>query len=216
MEIFWFGSSSFLIKDSTGKRLFLDPFSHNNKFELSSLIPNCITISHYHFDSYLLSKFRDSCTIVASDETVNLDFCTITGFKTYHDNFSGVKRGENIIYKIIIDDISLLHLGDLGHYLDDDLISRIGKVDVLLIPIGGHLTLDASIAIKLTQHINPSIVIPMNYRVNNQPNYLDGPQQYIKSLSIPTFTKENPFLIKKSDCETPPKLFIIDPCFNYS
>lgn len=209
MEIIWFGNSSFLIKNSTGKRLFLDPFLHNNNLEVSSLIPNIITISHNHFDSNLLNKFKDSSKVISSTGEHNLEFCKVIGYETYHDNCNGTKRGNNIIYKIIIDDISLLHLGSLGHSLNDDLIKNIGKIDILFIPIGGHITITGETASKIARQISPSIVIPMSYRTINGPFYLYGPQSFIKKLNVATFTKENPFILNKSDLTDSMKVFII-------
>ena len=42
----------------------------------------------------------------------------ISGFPTYHDKSKSKERGPNIIFKIEVEGITLLHLGDLGHKLD--------------------------------------------------------------------------------------------------
>ena len=37
-------------------------------------------------------------------------------------------------------------------------------MDVLLIPVGGHFTIDAAQATRIAERINPRIVIPMHYK----------------------------------------------------
>lgn len=60
--------------------------------------------------------------------------------------------------------INVCHLGDLGHTLDKETIKSIGKVDVLLIPVGGVYTIDAKNAAVVVKQLNPKIVIPMHYK----------------------------------------------------
>ena len=40
----------------------------------------------------------------------------------------------------------------------------IGKVDVLLVPVGGSFTIDAAGALEVRRQLNPAITIPMHYR----------------------------------------------------
>ncbi|MBK6374931.1 MAG: MBL fold metallo-hydrolase [Saprospiraceae bacterium] len=87
----------------------------------------------------------------------------MTGYSTFHDKEKGAQRGENIIYKIEADDISILHCGDLGHTLTDDLVEEIGDVDILLIPVGGHYTINSAEALSVVHKIEPAIVIPTHY-----------------------------------------------------
>ena len=83
---------------------------------------------------------------------------------TFHDTASGKERGDNLLSVISADGITLLHLGDLGHDLDPETLRKIGKVDVLLLPVGGFYTIDAQAATKVMNNIRPSITIPMHYK----------------------------------------------------
>ena len=56
------------------------------------------------------------------------------------------------------------HLGDTALFSDLQLISRRGdKVDVALVPIGGHFTMDRHDAVTAVEFINPGTVIPVHY-----------------------------------------------------
>ena len=58
----------------------------------------------------------------------------------------------------------IYHLGDTALFSDLQLIGRRGdKVDLALVPIGGHYTMDRYDAVTAVELINPSQVIPIHY-----------------------------------------------------
>ncbi len=59
-----------------------------------------------------------------------------------------------------------MHLGDLGHLLDEATTKKLGRVDVLLIPVGGYFTIDHRGASAVVKALAPSIVIPMHYKTS--------------------------------------------------
>ncbi len=62
-------------------------------------------------------------------------FRTIASF---HDDQSGGRRGKNAMFLVVADGVRILHCGDLGQTkLTEDQLRQIGKVDILLIPVGG-------------------------------------------------------------------------------
>ena len=63
-----------------------------------------------------------------------------------------------------MDEIRILHCGDLGHMISDNLLDEIGDVDVLLVPVGGIFTIGAKLAASLAKKIEPFIVVPMHYK----------------------------------------------------
>ena len=60
----------------------------------------------------------------------------------------------------------LCHIGDLGHELTDRQAAELGKVDVLLIPVGGFYTIDAAVASQVCDQIKPGVIIPMHFKNN--------------------------------------------------
>ena len=55
------------------------------------------------------------------------------------------------------------HMGDLGHVLGKETLASLGRIDVLLIPVGGFYTIDAKEATAVMESIGPSLTIPMHY-----------------------------------------------------
>jgi L-ascorbate metabolism protein UlaG (beta-lactamase superfamily) len=68
------------------------------------------------------------------------------------------------IYSLHIDGFSVAVLGHTIGDLKDDQLEKLGVVDILVLPVGGHgYTLDAVAAVKLIKEIEPKIVIPTHY-----------------------------------------------------
>jgi L-ascorbate metabolism protein UlaG (beta-lactamase superfamily) len=58
----------------------------------------------------------------------------------------------------------VVHLGDLGHILDDAQVRAIGRVDVLLVPVGGHYTIGPAEAGRVIEQLAPRIAVPMHFK----------------------------------------------------
>ena len=101
---------------------------------------------------------------------------------TYHDTQNGLQRGKNSVFVIEVDGLTIVHLGDLGHELTAEQVKAIGKVDVLMIPIGGIYTINGEQAQAVMNQLKPRLfVLPMHYGV---PGYDDlaGPEEFLDGL----------------------------------
>ncbi len=167
MEITYLGHASFLLKGKTA-RLLTDPFDGAMVGFPFPKVPevSIVTISHEHKDHNALSNVRGNPFVIRGPGEYEVEGVSVEGFATFHDNQRGVKRGNNTMYKVILDGVTLLHAGDLGHMLDASIIDAIGDIDVVFLPVGGHFTIDAQTAAQCVKEIEPSIVIPMHYRTD--------------------------------------------------
>lgn len=92
---------------------------------------------------------------------------SVEKIETWHDEVKGAKRGPNTIHIIDDGDIRIAHLGDLGCELEEGQLQRMKGLDVCLIPVGGHYTIDGKQAAELVHLIRPELVIPMHFRDSN-------------------------------------------------
>lgn len=84
---------------------------------------------------------------------------------SFHDDAQGTLRGSNTIFVITSPSgEKLVHLGDLGHFPNEEQLEAISDADYLLIPVGGYYTIDASIAAKICDVARPKCIVPMHYR----------------------------------------------------
>lgn len=167
MEIQFLGQSCFRIK---GKNTILltDPFNPEFvglKFPKTSA--DIVTVSHLHEDHNNIAAVSGTTKspaafVINEPGEYEIAGVSIFGLPSFHDNNQGSKRGRNTIFIIDMDGLRLVHLGDLGHKLDDHQLEEINGADLLFIPTGGEFTIDARIAAEVVAQVGPKIVIPMH------------------------------------------------------
>lgn len=192
MQLIWYGHSCFMIKTDKGKRILMDPFDMSLGY--NSDFPKCdlITISHNHFDHSYINKKNNTTKIINTCERFDSDFLHLKAINSFHDNYNGLKRGHNIIYIFKFENISLAHLGDLGHIPDISILNELNSLDFLLVPIGGNFTLNGIEAAKLCKLLMPHYIIPMHYKTPLTNLYLNDCKKFIISVSnMSSITKIN-------------------------
>ena len=163
MKIRYLGHSCFEITGRNGVKLITDPYTKVGYELPQGLSADVLTLSHAHFDHSFMQAVK-SKVVLAEAKVYHLDGVEIVGVESYHDPKKGALRGKNIIYKITIDGVTFCHMGDIGEACSKELVEKIGKVDVLLIPVGGTYTVDAFGAKEYIDKICPKAVIPMHYK----------------------------------------------------
>ena len=63
-------------------------------------------------------------------------------------------RGPNTIFVITKNGEKLVHLGDLGHFPNEEQLEKISNADYLLIPVGGYYTIDAKTAVEFVRRLS--------------------------------------------------------------
>lgn len=124
-----------------------------------------VLVSHDHFDHNCTRIVKGDFPVIKEPGERTEKGITITGIQAFHDMEQGGKRGRDVIFKFAIGGVKFCHCGDLGHLLSKEQLERIGKVDVLFIPVGGVFTINAAEAHRMIEQIAPKIAIPMHYRV---------------------------------------------------
>ncbi|MBU0898159.1 MAG: MBL fold metallo-hydrolase [Patescibacteria group bacterium] len=187
MYITYIGHSCFKIQDkagSDGVTIITDPFDKTVGFKMPSGQADIVLVSHQHSDHNNTDAISGNPFIITNAGEYEIKDVSIEGVDTFHDNSSGKERGDNIAYKINIEGINIVHLGDLGHSLDSKQLEKLSGADILLIPVGGNYTIDAKKAVEVISQIEPRIVIPMHYKVGASTVEVAGVDKFIKELGI--------------------------------
>ena len=91
--------------------------------------------------------------------------------------------GENFnIFVFALDGIKICHLSYISHELPEDLLDRIGEVDILMVPVGGSEVLDGKLAQKVVEAIEPRVVIPMLYAGTETKLKIGGIADFLKAM----------------------------------
>ena len=164
MKIEGLGHSCFLMTTHAGTTILTDPFDGSIGYDEPAVEADIVTMSHGHYDHHNDKAPKHVSRYIEKSGRTEEKDVVITGIDSFHDEKRGLLRGKNVIFVYETDGLRVAHLGDLGHILKDKQIDAIGKIDVLMIPVGGIFTLDAGMAKKVTEQIGPRIILPMHYQ----------------------------------------------------
>ena len=173
MKIKWLGHASFLITTDSGVKIITDPYEPilGMNYEPIDESADIVTVSHGHGDHNNVTAVQGNPQIIDKSTPVEVKGIKFIGIDTYHYNSGGSERGANVIYCFESDGIRVCHLGDLGHMLSDGQVASIGRVDVLMAPVGGNFTINAETADVVVEKLKPSIVIPMHFCNDRCPDF---------------------------------------------
>jgi len=168
MLVTYHGHSTFKLKGKLGS-VVTDPYHAEIGLQLPTLSADIVTVSHDHEDHNAVEQVgttsrRTRPFLIKKPGEYEIGGISVFGVPTFHDDSNGSERGSNTVFTILLDELRICHLGDLGHELTATQLEAIGSVDVLLCPVGGVFTLDPKQAVKVIRSLEPSIVIPMHFR----------------------------------------------------
>jgi L-ascorbate metabolism protein UlaG (beta-lactamase superfamily) len=180
LNIRWHGQAFFEIQSSKGVRIAIDPHAID-QFGIKELKPvDFICISHNHNDHTqvgviqkgkdtktfrgLLDKKGDGKRVEWNEIDQKIKGVHVQTVGVYHDDMQGLIRGKNAIFILEVDGYRIVHLGDLGHILTKEQVKKIGRVDILMIPVGGVYTINGSEAKRVVAQLKPRYyILPMHY-----------------------------------------------------
>ncbi|MCL4514623.1 MAG: MBL fold metallo-hydrolase [Firmicutes bacterium] len=173
LEITYFGHSCFLLKWPAGPAVMTDPFDASVGYPPPDKPAEIVTCSHEHHDHNAVNRVNGHPEDLHGLTSGGKEWATVREtvqglgiytVPTYHDADGGQKRGKNAAFVFESGNLRVAHLGDLGHALTPGQVAALGRLDILLIPVGGFFTIDARTAWDVVARLNPAVVIPMHYK----------------------------------------------------
>ena len=191
MNIRFLGHAAFEL-ESDGTSVLIDPFLTGNPKAAASadeVNATAILLTHGHPDHYGdivdIAK-RTGATVVAITElahelseelgedhsvldpnmggTVTLEWGSVRVVPAWHTSTTP-KGTYNTPAGLLIElgGQRVYHLGDTCLFSDLQLVKRRGRIDVAIIPIGGHYTMDRFDAVVAAEWVGADTVIPCHY-----------------------------------------------------
>ncbi|GAA0294258.1 MBL fold metallo-hydrolase [Rhodovulum strictum] len=137
------------------------------------LIPDVVTMNNAHqthFTAFpdpaiphvLEGWARDG---VAADHHLDLGEMLVRNVPTDVRGFdrSVVRENGNSIFVFEVAGLCIGHLGHLHHEPDEMQYASLGRLDVVMAPVDGGLTLDLPTMIRVLERLRSSVVIPMHW-----------------------------------------------------
>lgn len=182
MKIKWLGHAAFVITSDNGTRIITDPYTPQGGLSYGRINEpaHIVTTTHGHFDHDNVSAVAGKPEVIRGAVSREIRGIKIRGVAAFHDTSRGRQRGEITIFTMVVDGISVCHLGDIGHPLTREQIGEIGKVDVLLIPVGGYYTVEPPVATQICSDLSPRVTIPMHYKTAKADLPIAGVEDFLR------------------------------------
>jgi len=172
MKLTYFGHASFLV-ESNGTSILSDPFDESVGYAFPHVTPTAVIVTHEHHDHSNVAHVKGKPKVIRglrdggknwAEPKEQIGPFTLSAIRSYHDTSQGSARGKNAMFLLEAEGLRLLHAGDLGHTLAQDQVKAAGRVDILLIPVGGYYTIGPKEADVVISQLSPRIVIPIHYK----------------------------------------------------
>ena len=214
MDIKYIGHASFLRKGKTAT-VITDPFDPKmTGLSFPSLSADIVTVSHEHKDHNYVKGIEGDPLIIRLPGEYEKKGVRVSGMSTFHDDKNGKDAGRNTMFSIEIDGVHILHCGDLGHALSDEMVEEMEQVDVLLVPTGGTYTISADEAVEVIKAIEPSFVIPMHYFHKKLKEDVFGKlspvSTFLEKIGHPDVVPVRKLTVKKEDCTGDMKVVLME------
>ncbi len=175
MRVDWYGQSAFRL--STGDQtIFIDPFGDMSpvaarglQFDypaIEGVAADLLLVTHEHLDHNGVEAIEgDPATLRSTAGTHESPIGEVVGIASEHDEAAGTQRGPNTIFVFELGGVRSAHFGDFGQSeLRPPQRDALGRVDLLIVPVGSGPTIGAEGARAIVQALSPRWVVPMHYR----------------------------------------------------
>jgi len=174
MRIKWYGHASFLI-ETNGIRIITDPYTPSIvPFEPIRETADIVIRSSDDDDGHNHAEMIGGTPMVVTATDIINDGLALEGLRF---DAVGVKEHiehpthetplDNAMYTIRSEGLCVGHMGDVGHALSGEHIDALKDSDILLALTGGFPTIDLNDLDVAIETIQPQLIIPMHYAVNN-------------------------------------------------
>jgi L-ascorbate metabolism protein UlaG (beta-lactamase superfamily) len=209
MEISWLGHSCFRIKGSQAT-VITDPYAPTLGYSLGKPTASIVTVSHPHPGHSHVEGVGGGPKLVAGPGEYEISGVLIIGMSTFHDREGGSVRGKNTVYLLEVDEVTICHLGDLGHILTAEQTEGLENIDVLLLPTGGVSTIDAPVAAQVMRQLDPKVVIPMHYQTEALNRKLEPVGRFLKEIGVEEVVSKPKLSFTKSNLPVSAQVFLLD------
>jgi L-ascorbate metabolism protein UlaG (beta-lactamase superfamily) len=210
MEITWLGHSCFRLRGKEAA-VVTDPCDKTTGYSIGRPQADVVTVSHDHAAHNQTGAVAGTPRVVQGPGEFEISGVLITGIPTFHDAKKGEELGKNVAYVIEIDDVRICHLGDLGHVPTSEQAEELSGVDILLAPVGGGTTLDATAAAETVSLLGPKLVIPMHYKTASSKGELQPVDRFLKEMAAGEPERQPKLSVTPSTLPAETKVLVLEP-----
>lgn len=167
LRIKFVGHATFLLETPEGASLATDWNGHN----LPRYTPDIVTMNNFHIThysdypdpllKYVLRGWDAGGGIARHD--MKLKDLRVYSVPTNIQTYAGRATNGNSIFVFDTVNLCLAHLSHLHHDLTKEEASRLGRIDILFVPIDGYVSMSHDEVMSVIELIKPRLVIVMHW-----------------------------------------------------
>lgn len=169
VRLSYVGHSTYFIETSGGLSVATD---YTGVLGMSDVVPDVVTMNHAH-SSHWTSEPDERIPHVLqgwdytgepADHHLDLGEMLVRNVPTDIRSFGGtVEPAGNSIFVFEVAGLCIGHLGHLHHEPTPEQYAALGRLDVVMAPVDGGMTLDLPTMIRVLKRLRSSVVLPMHW-----------------------------------------------------
>ncbi len=217
VDLHYVGHASFLIRSAGGLNMVTD---FTGFVGSTRLIPDVVTMNHAHDTHW--TAFPDPAIPhvlrgwgeefgEGVEHRLDLGEVLVRNVSTdIRSQFSGVEEKGNSIFVFEMAGLCIGHLGHLHHAPNEEQYAAIGRLDVVMAPVDGGMTLDHATMIAVLKRLRSRIVIPMHwFSLFALKEFLDGMRDEFTVIDV-----EGPYLnVRRDALPSQPTIMVLRPTY---
>lgn len=206
------GHAKFLIELENGMRIVTDPYDATCGYPVTDVKADVVLVSHGHHDHNAVDTIPGDPRVIDTAGEYDLaGGVYLTAVQADHDEAGGTKRGKTLLFSIQAEGLNAMHLGDLGHVPTAEQLARLGYADVLMIPVGGHFTIDAPTARQVASLLHARVILPMHYRTSANASWPIQPVEAFTSQYSAGAEEIDQLRVAAGDLDCQPEVAVLRP-----
>ena len=171
MKLTYFGHCAFRWETPGGVTVMADPYRNQaGRYWFTRLFPEVSCdlglISHAHFDHDAADRLPEAASILRMPGEFTASDLHIRGIGDFHSGPSRLRDFPNVMFRLEVNGVSFLHIGDNRADWPPEVARAVGGVDVLMVTVDDSIHLLTYEEVDgLVSRLEPRVVVPMHYAI---------------------------------------------------
>jgi len=200
MILNYYGLSCFRLQSTNHDvTALIDPFEPSAGWKMPRVSSDLVLFSQDEGSSVApKSKDGSPSFVINSPGEYEVKNIFVYGINALKKNKKGVED-HSTLFVLAIDDVFVGHLGGLDRILTEHELDQLGRIDILLVPVGGGSVLDARTALDVIGQIEPRIIVPMMYALPGLKGDVKPVDDFLKEYGTKDVQREEKLKVMKKD-----------------
>jgi L-ascorbate metabolism protein UlaG (beta-lactamase superfamily) len=215
MDITWYGLSCFRIIERGMISVVTDPYAPEVGLPELKLRADVITVSKDAPAHNYTKSVKNVRRVIDGPGEYEIGGVFITAVRMKPKGSKDKKETNgNTLCAFDYGGVTVAHLGDLDSVPSQAQIEALGAVDVALVPVGGGGALSPSEAAEVISLMEPSIVIPMHFKIGKEKISLGDVSGFLKEMGIEEPDPLDSLSVTKSSLTDETQVVVLQPAVN--